>query len=422
MSKAFEKVIVRYIINRTAGIWRTNKQHGFLPGKCTMDAVIKVMFDIGKAIDSKLSVISIFFDFAKAFDLVPHDLLLAKLDSLTLPDSPEKLMPRWLIKWIAAYLTDRQQRVRVNNIETAWTPVTAVVIQGSVLGPILFLLYIADINYYMPADVEFENYADDIINYIIGRATSTTLPQEAIDGIHRWCLANGMRLNASKCKVLHFPATRNKPPPKLLLEGNVLEVVNSYKYLGVELNSQLDSSQQWTRVYSLINSVPFLIKQLKRSGLEEKILVSIYKSLVLSHFNYSATALVAASEIAKHEMQVFQNRIIGLTKELARSKYGITDITSLLDEASLNQVRKLLQSADSPLAAVLATTASRRANSVFAYDIPRAKTSKFNTCAVLRTLRLMRDSATSRRITVPVRSRCPVFSYPIKHYNMHKRH
>jgi hypothetical protein len=234
--------------------------------------------------------------------------------------------------------------------------------------------------------------------------------------------------------VLHFPATRNEPPPKLLLEGNVLEVVNSYKYLGVELNSQLDSSQQWTRVYSLINSVPFLIKQLKRSGLEEKILVSTYKSLVLSHFNYSATVFVAASEIAKHEMQVFQNRIlriIGLTKELARSKYGITDITSLLDEASLNQVRKLLQSADSPLAAVLATTASRRANSVFAYDIPRAKTSKFNTCAVLRTLRLMRDSATSRRITVsqpsptPATSDkhpCPVCSHPIKHYNMHKRH
>jgi hypothetical protein len=97
--------------------------------------------------------------------------------------------------------------------------------------------------------------------------------------------------------------------------------------------------------------VPFLIKQLKRSGLEEKILVSTYKSLVLSHFNYSATVLVSASEIAKHEMQVFQNRIIGLTKVLARSKYGITDITSQLDQASLNQVRKLLQSADSPLAA-----------------------------------------------------------------------
>jgi ribonuclease P/MRP protein subunit RPP40 len=174
MSKAFDKVIARYIINRTAGIWHTNKQHGFLPGKCTMDAVIKVMFDIGKAIDSKLSVISIFFDFAKAFDLVPHDLLLAKLDSLTLPDSPEKLLPQWLINWIAAYLTDRQQRVRVNNIETAWTPVKAGVIQGSVLGPILFLLYIADITEYMPADVEFEKYADDIINNIIAESYFTS--------------------------------------------------------------------------------------------------------------------------------------------------------------------------------------------------------------------------------------------------------
>jgi len=165
-----------------------------------MDAIIKVMHDIRKAMDSKNSVYVIFFDFAKVFDMVPHDILLHKLDKLLLP---------CLFKRIWVYLSNRKQRVRINDLETDWKPVEAGVIQGSVLGPILFILFIADINDYIPAGIDFEKYADDIINYICGRSISTELPQQAIDGIQRWCVVNGMRLNASKCKVLHFTSKNN---------------------------------------------------------------------------------------------------------------------------------------------------------------------------------------------------------------------
>lgn len=119
-----------------------------------------------------------------------------------------------------------------------------------------------------------------------------------------------------------MPAKRTDPPPALTLNGSLLENVDSYKYLGIEINAQLDSNQQWDRVYSLISTIPFLLKQLKRSGLEEQVLINTYKSLVLSHFSYSATVLVSTTDAAKHEMAVFQNRIlriIGVSREDART-------------------------------------------------------------------------------------------------------
>ena len=121
---------------------------------------------------------AIFFDFAKAFDLVDHELLLEKL---------QRLLPTWLVSWIAAYLSGgKQRRVKVGDIETEWMDVAAGVIQGSVLGTILFIIFILDINDYMPEEVELEKYADDILNYIIGKATSTNLPQEVVDAVQRW--------------------------------------------------------------------------------------------------------------------------------------------------------------------------------------------------------------------------------------------
>ena len=130
LCKTFERVLAKYIIERTEHIWKSNKQHGFLPGRSTHDAIVQVLYDTGRAIDQRKSALAIFFDFAKAFDHVPHDRLLAKL---------ALVLPLWLVRWIAVYLSNRKQRVKMANIETEWRSVKAGVIQGSVLGPILFI-------------------------------------------------------------------------------------------------------------------------------------------------------------------------------------------------------------------------------------------------------------------------------------------
>ena len=95
-----------------------------------MDAIIQVINDWSDAKDKHKEIFAIFFDFEKAFDLVPHDLLLKKL---------KNLLPEWLISWLAVYLTERYQKFKTGKT-------------GSVIGPILFILYIYDINKYIPGE------------------------------------------------------------------------------------------------------------------------------------------------------------------------------------------------------------------------------------------------------------------------------
>ena len=112
----------------------------------------------------------------------------------------EKQFPRWSDSWIAAFLSNRIQRVVVNNILTDWKEVEAGFIQGSVLGPILFVLYIADINDELPVNSELQKYANDILGYIISRyqkAYHKPWLMGYIDGAPRTKFASTM-INASQ--------------------------------------------------------------------------------------------------------------------------------------------------------------------------------------------------------------------------------
>ena len=96
-----------------------------------MDALIQVIDALEHAVDVNKTVHAIFYDFAKAFDVVNHSILLDKIN---------KMLPEWIVSWIAAYLTNRKQRVKISDEYSSWATVEAGVVQGSVLGPKLFLL------------------------------------------------------------------------------------------------------------------------------------------------------------------------------------------------------------------------------------------------------------------------------------------
>ena len=93
------------------------------------------------------------------------------------------------------------------------------------LQTILFILFIADINSYVSDEAELEKYADDILNYTIGRPDNSQLSQNIVDGVQRLCLDNKMRFNTSKCKVLFIPSPTEKTPPSITQNNEALEVV-----------------------------------------------------------------------------------------------------------------------------------------------------------------------------------------------------
>jgi hypothetical protein len=354
-----------------------------------MDAIIKVIDDWSMAIDNKESMTAIFFDFAKAFDLVDHEILLTKLT---------RLLPDWLTSWIASYLTKRKQRVRMNDIETEWRNVEAGVIQGSVLGPTLFILFISDINEYLPSNAEIEKYADDILGYLIGNALGR-LPQDIVDGINRWCIANKMKLNTKKCKVVFTPGTVAEQPPKLYLNGEELEIVESYRYLGIDINNKLDWSQQWNRILKNTNSVPFLVKQLKRLGFKKDILSTVYKSLFVSHIDYNSPILISATCEIKAQIDSVQNRIlkiIGIDKKEALEKFSIENTKDRIESMSLKRVSKLL--ADPKNAVSKKYKNVDRSNSLFGFKTKKARTKIYNDSVVQKCIRTIRDDYSKQEL------------------------
>jgi ribonuclease P/MRP protein subunit RPP40 len=118
-----------------------------------MDALVQVIEDWEKQETKRKQHTPYFLIFAKAFDLVDHKILLTKID---------KMLPSWLTSWIAQYLRGRKQRVKCNK-HSEWLNVIAGVTQGSVLGPALFLLFISDMNEYLPTTAELIKYADDLL-------------------------------------------------------------------------------------------------------------------------------------------------------------------------------------------------------------------------------------------------------------------
>ena len=125
-----------------------------------MYAIVQVIDGWSEAKDRQDEVTVIFFDFSKAFDLVDHCVFLEKLHGLLLP---------WLPYWIDEYLSDRVQRIRVGEITIKWNKEEVGVVQVSVLGSILFILFIHEINKYLPLECVLIKYFDNILAYILGR-------------------------------------------------------------------------------------------------------------------------------------------------------------------------------------------------------------------------------------------------------------
>jgi len=326
----------------------------------------------------------VFFDFAKAFDLVDHKILLEKLT---------KQLPEWVPSWIAAYLTDRQQRVKIGTTTTEWKSVEAGVIQGSVLGPVLFLLFIADINDSIPAGVELLKYADDILVYISRSKHNDQTMQAAANGIANWCRANKMKLNSKKCQELKLTTAKNGPIPSTILENGPIDEVYSYKYLGININNDLDWYQQWEHVYAKVKSVPYLLRQLRQLGFREPILINVYRSYVLSHFAYSAPVLASTNNRTMHEMEIFQRRCfrtIGISQASAELKYGVTSVEHHLKKQCANTLKRILSDPTHIITKKLQRTTARPGHpSIFKPN--KARTNAYRDNILQSYLRTIRD-------------------------------
>ena len=194
ISKVIEqhiKTIIETHLQHNAPI--SERQWGFMSSRSTMSALIKVVDDCSQALDQGHEVCAVFFDVRKAFDTVPHLLLLQTLDKLGLS--------KYLLRWVRNYLLQRIQYVAIDGCESQSLPAISGVPQGSVLGPLLFISYINDVTSVISSGSEINMFADDIVLYRIIKSPSDFVQlriQQDIDSLSKcvtdkWLQCNKMQ-------------------------------------------------------------------------------------------------------------------------------------------------------------------------------------------------------------------------------------
>lgn len=204
-------------------------QHGFISDRSTVSNLLVYEHHLRSALEGSCQVDAIYTDFSKAFDRVNHEILIYKLQCYGIFGN--------LLEWFKSYLSNRRQIVKIKNYMSAEVSVTSGVPQGSHLAPLLFNLFVNDLNSVIN-NSKFLLYADDLKIYrIIESLCDCEKLQEDLDRLEKWCCVNGMELNAEKCKVMRFYKKKNILNNDYKISDNILEKVDLIKDLGVFLDS-----------------------------------------------------------------------------------------------------------------------------------------------------------------------------------------
>ena len=209
----------------------TDWQHGFRTKHSCNTQLIQTVHDFAQSLDLRKQTDVIIMDFSKAFDVVPHKRLLLKLKHFGIQNNTHR--------WITNFLTQRHQRVVVGGDHSEWVPVRSGVSQGTVLGPLLFLLFLNDLPENLSSQVRL--FADDCVVYreIVNDYDAEML-QKDLDTLSNWEKTWQMHFNADKCFVLKIThAHKHIFTHSYKLGGSILQETDSHPYLGVEITKDL---------------------------------------------------------------------------------------------------------------------------------------------------------------------------------------
>ena len=296
-------------------------QSGFRPKHSCQTALVKLIDSWLSAINKKETIGTVYLDFKKAFDLVNHNTLISKL-KVYFPNSQ-------ITKLIESYLTNRSQFVLLNGKTSNKRVIQSGVPQGSVLGPLFFIVYINDLPLHLNKETENTLFADDSALYTANRQISTinnTL-QDSLNKTHAWCNRNSMVIHPDKTKsMLVAPRQKlqiHKPKLNLTLDISQIEEVKEHKMLGITIDSGLTWNKHIENLIKKLAKNTYLLCKLKKY-VKNTHLHMFFNAQIISHINYSSTIWDGCSQDTFKKLNSVYKRAV---KQLNHRQTNNTDET-----------------------------------------------------------------------------------------------
>ena len=302
-----------------------DEQHGFVRKRSCLSNLLLNMEKITENYDKGLPMDQIFLDLQKAFDSVPHQRLLFKLQRFGIHGE--------IYEWIKSFLSERYQRVGVNGTHSEWTKVESGVPQGSVLGPILFIIFIDD----LPEHIEAWSsiFADDtkIVQTVCNDEDCKKL-QKDLNNLTDWAEMWKLTFNPQKCKLMHFGYKNNHY--SYYMKGHMLKKVETEKDLGVIVSHDLKPIANITHHVKKANKMLGLIRRtFKYLSIES--FLALYKAYVRPHLEYCQQVSYPYLQKDITELENVQRRATKLVQSIRHLDYE--DRLKKLNLFSLKQRR-----------------------------------------------------------------------------------
>ncbi|MEL7307980.1 MAG: reverse transcriptase family protein, partial [Pseudomonadota bacterium] len=337
ISKIFEKVILQRYRNALVDCYDSN-QFAYRPLSSTVCALLTINETVLRLSEmSDVTAVRILtFDMTKAFDCIPHHLLLSRISEFSFLDR------NFFINWLHSYLSNRHQRVKLGNTRSPCVKVTSGVPQGSLLGPYLFALYMSS---YKPlsSHVKAVKYADDVTLIIPVFSTDSddlSLVSCEVNNFKFWCETNQMLINNSKTKVLNIPFSRSSPQS---VPG--LDNVISVKLLGLFFNSKFSWSDHFEFIVSKMSRRLYILRILKPVMSHDQ-LILVFNSVIRSLMDYASPVFVNAGAVLNDQLSTICKRAYRIIHGFDRdyrvcNRCSLPDIAERRKELSLKLFVKL---------------------------------------------------------------------------------
>ena len=302
--------LVKYMKNN--GIF-SSKQFGFIGGRSTVLQLLKVLDKWTEILDNGGCVDVIYCDFMKAFDTVPHNRLISVLEFYGVEGR--------ILAWIKEFLNNRKQRVMVNGVPSSWHDVVSGIPQGSVLGPVLFVVYINTLVDEVDHS-EVSMFADDTKMYkgIFQPPQDNMLLQTDIDNISRWSEGSLLKFHPEKTAAMRITRSSDLEPPQYTMNNKPLALSDEEKDLGVIIDSKLTFEKHIQAKINKANQIMGLIRR-TIEYLNKENFKLLFTALVRPHLEYANA--VWSPSLKKHvnALENVQRRATKYIPGLANMSY-----------------------------------------------------------------------------------------------------